>query len=598
VNTKAQGPKGGPRFAQGELTEALRACRGAIGGMAFASALINLLYLSGSIYMLEVYDRVLTSRSVPTLIGLTALVVLLYAFQGFLDLLRGRVLVRIARSLGQSFSVRIYGIIGRLALLTRTGGDGLQPLRDLDQVRSFLSSPGPLALLDLPWMPFYVFICFLFHFWIGMTALIGALVIVSFTILTELLTREPQKSVTELSGQRQMLAEASRRNAEALHAMGMGGRIGARWSALNEKFLAAYQRTSDVSGGFGAMAKVMRMLLQSSVLGVGAYLVIMQEATAGIIIAGSILSARALAPVDLAIANWKNFVAFRQSWRRLTDLLARLPANKDQMELPGPVSSVAVENISVAPPGVNRLVVQDVSFRLEKGNGLGIIGPSASGKSSLSRILVGVWPPARGTVRLDGAAIDQWSATTLGPHIGYLPQNVELMAGTVAQNISRFEETPQSEKVIAAATAAGVHDMILRLPEGYDTEIGESGASLSAGQRQRVALARALYGDPFLVVLDEPNSNLDGEGEEALTRAILGVRARGGIVVVIAHRPSALAGVDLLMEMRQGRATPPETKEEFVKKRQRPAPTAPKPAMPPMPATGLRIVNEPGGSAS
>src|SRR5262245_16675086 len=314
-----------------ELAGALRACRSAVVGIAFASALINVLYLPGSIYRLEVYDRVLTSRSIPTLVGLTVLVTVLYAFQGFLDLLRGRVLVRIGRSLGQSLSVRVYSIIGRLALANRAGGDGLQPLRDLDQVRAFLSSPGPVALLDLPWMPFYILICFLFHFWLGMTALVGGLLIVSFTILTDLMTRGPQKVVTELSGQRQALAEASRRNAEALHAMGMGPRIAAKWSAVNEKFLATYQGTSDVSGGFGSMSKVMRMLLQSAVLGVGAYLVIVQEATAGIIIAGSILSARALAPVDLAIANWRGFVAFRQSWQRLNALLARVPDDVEQM---------------------------------------------------------------------------------------------------------------------------------------------------------------------------------------------------------------------------------------------------------------------------
>ena len=583
--------------SRSELGQALRACRSAIVGIALASALINVLYLSGSIYMLEIYDRVLTSRSIPTLIGLTMMVIILYAFQGCLDLLRSRVLVRIGRSLGESLSTRVYEVIGRLALATRGTGDGLQPLRDLDQVRAFLSSPGPVALIDLPWMPFYILICFLFHFWIGVTALGGALVIVALTILTDVMTRGPQKTVTELSGQRQALAEAARRNAEALHAMGMGPRVGARWSALNEKFLSTYQLTSDVSGGFGAMSKVMRMLLQSAVLGVGAYLVILQEATAGVIIAGSILAARALAPVDLAIANWRGFVAFRQSWRRLTELLVRMPADKDQMELPKPSARISVENVSVVPPGVNRVVVQDVSFRLEKGNGLGIIGPSAGGKSCLARVLVGVWPAARGTVRLDGAALEQWSPATLGPHIGYLPQNVELLSGTVAQNIARLEEAPRSDAVIAAAKAAGVHEMILRLSNGYDTEIGESGAALSAGQRQRVALARALYGDPFLVVLDEPNSNLDGEGEEALTKAILGVRARGGIVVVIAHRPSALAGVDLLMEMGKGRATAPETKEEFVKKRRRPAPVVASAAAGAAQAPGLRVVSEPGGAA-
>jgi ATP-binding cassette, subfamily C, type I secretion system permease/ATPase len=584
---------GGSPQSRGELREALRACRSGIVGIGIAGALINILYLSGSLYMLEVYDRVLTSRSIPTLIGLSVMVVILYGFQGCLDLLRSRVLVRIGRSLGESLSPRIYAVIGRIALSTRSAGDGLQPLRDIDQVRGFLSSPGPIALLDLPWMPFYILICFLFHFWLGLTALGGALVIVCFTILTELMTRGPQKIVTELSGQRQALAEASRRNAEALQAMGMGPRVTARWSALNQKFLATYQRTSDVSGGFGALSKVMRMMLQSAVLGVGAYLVIMQEATAGIIIAGSILSARALAPVDLAIANWRGFVAFRQSWQRLNALLARIPGDVEQMALPKPVATLAVENLSVVPPGDNRLVVQDVSFRLEKGNVLGIVGPSASGKSCLTRALVGVWSPVRGTVRLDGASLDQWSPAALGAHIGYLPQDVELLSGTVAQNIGRFDPAAKAVDIIASAKAAGVHEMILRLPDGYDTEIGESGAVLSAGQRQRIALARALYGYPFLVVLDEPNSNLDGEGDEALTRAILNVQARGGIVIVVAHRPSALAAVDLIMEMRQGRAAVPERKDEFIKKRQRPTPMVPVAA-----PGGLRVVNDPGKPAS
>src|SRR5262249_25220850 len=502
--------------------------------------------------MMEVYDRVLSSRSIPTLIGLTVMVAILYGFQGCLDLVRSRVLVRIGRSLGESLSPRIYAVIGKIALSTRGTSDGLQPLRDIDQVRGFLSSPGPVALLDLPWMPFYILICFLFHFWLGLTALGGAFVIVCITLLTDLMTRGPQKTVTELSGQRQALAEASRRNAEALRAMGMGPRVAARWCAPGKKFLSTYQPTSDVSGGFGGRSKVLRMMLQSAVRGVGAYLVILQEATAGIIIAGSILSARALAPVDLAIANWRGFVAFRQSWHRLNGLFAHIPADAEQMALPKPAASLAVEGLSLAPPGVNRLVVQEVSFRLEKGSGLGIVGPSASGKSCLSRALVGVWAPVRGAVRLDGASLDQWSAAALGPHIGYLPQNVELLSGTVAQNIARFDEAAKADNVIAAAKAAGVHDMILRLPDGYDTEIGESGEALSAGQRQRIALARALYGDPFLVVLDEPNSNLDVEGEQALTQAIMGVRRRRGIVVVIAHRPAALAVVDLVLAMVDG----------------------------------------------
>jgi ATP-binding cassette subfamily C protein len=348
--------------------------------------------------------------------------------------------------------------------------------------------------------------------------------------------------------------------------MGMGTQLTAIWSEVDGKYLDSQQRSSDVSGGFGALSKVMRMTVQSAVLGVGAYLVIQQEGSAGIMIACSILSARALAPVDLAIANWKNFIAFRQSWRRLRELLTALPAEKEAMNLPQPATSFAVEGVSVAPAGDKRLVVQDVSFRLEKGRGLGIIGSSASGKSCLARALVGVWRPVRGNIRLDGAALDQWPADMLGRHIGYLPQEVELFAGTVARNIARLEANPDADKVIAAAKAAGVHDLILGLPAGYETEIGESGTSLSAGQRQRIALARALYNDPFLVVLDEPNSNLDAEGEEALTKAIIGVRKRGGIVIVIAHRPSAISGVDLLMVMASGRMQAFGAKEEILAK--------------------------------
>ena len=301
------------------------------------------------------------------------------------------------------------------------------------------------------------------------------------------------------------------------------------------------------------LSRVMRLVLQSLVLGLGAYLVINQEATAGVIIASSILMSRALAPVELAIANWKGFVAARQARRRLSEMLALLPPGRQPLSLPKPEMTLSVESVSASPPGNGRIVVQDVAFALKSGDGLGIIGPSAAGKSSLARLIVGVWQPVRGKVRLDGAALDQWSPESLGRHIGYLPQDVELFDGTIAENISRFEAEPDANAIIAAAKSAGVHELVVRLPEGYDTRIGEAGAALSAGQRQRVALARALYGDPFLVVLDEPNSNLDSEGEEALTAAMRSVRSRGGIIIVIAHRASALAAVDQVLVLNQGR---------------------------------------------
>ena len=368
-----------------------------------------------------------------------------------------------------------------------------------------------------------------------------------------------------LAARRNDLAATSRRNAEVLVAMGMAGRLTKRWGEANEKYLAGNQRASDVTGGLGAVAKVLRMMLQSAVLAVGAYLVIHQEATAGIIIAGSILSARALAPVDLAIAHWKGFVAARQSWHRLTRLLQQIAGCEHARPCCRPRRSGCRSKPSPwCAPGDQRVIVQDVTFALEAGSGLGIIGPSGSGKSSLVRALVGVWQPARGKVRLDGAALDQWSSDVLGRHVGYLPQDVELFAGTVAQNICRFDPEAKSEAIIAAAKEAGVHEMIIKMREGYDTQIGEQGTALSAGQAQRVALARALYGNPFLIVLDEPNSNLDTEGDEALTRAVARARERGAIVVVVAHRPIGIEAVDQLLVLKDGRMQAFGPKEEVL----------------------------------
>ncbi|GLS60352.1 type I secretion protein [Methylobacterium haplocladii] len=501
------------RSGSAELSSALAPFRTALIGVAAMSGLVNILYLTGSFFMLEVYDRVIPSRSIPTLVGLMTLALTLYAFQGLLETLRARILARIGAALDEALSTRVFDLVVRAPLKGTFTGDSLLPLRDLDQIRAFLGGPGLGALFDLPWMPIYLMICFLFHPAIGVAALVGACVLAVITFATDRKTRTSVNAATIHAMSRNGLAESGRRNAEVLAALGMQGQLAERWSWANRGYMEAQQKVSDITGLFGAGSKVFRTALQSAVLALGAWLVINNMATAGIIIASSILVSRALAPAELAIANWRGFVQARQSWTRLSELLGRVPPTGRQHPLPVPRRSLSVENVSVGPPGTTRIVVHDVTLSLKAGDGLGIIGPSASGKSSLVRALIGVWPALRGKVRLDDAALDQWASRELGPHLGFLPQDVELFAGNVAENISRFQTEADPEDVIAAAKAAGVHELILRLPEGYDTAIGEGGAGLSAGQRQRIGLARALYREPFLVVLDEPNSNLDGEGE-------------------------------------------------------------------------------------
>ncbi|EJM99237.1 type I secretion system permease/ATPase [Phyllobacterium sp. YR531] len=525
----------------------------AFAGIGVVSGVINLLTLTGSFYMLQVYDRVVPGRSVPTLVALSVLAVALYTFQGLLEWVRSRLLVRIASALDLSCSRPVYLAMMRLPLRTKLPGDGGQPIRDLDQVRGFLAGSGPSALFDVPWMPIYIFICFLFHFWIGVTALGGAIVLFILILLAEVQTEKPIRIANGLAASRGALAEATRRNAEAVQAMGIGGRIRDRWTEINAEHLAATARASDVAGTLGSIARILRTMLQSGMLGLGAYLVIRGEASGGVMIASSILMGRALAPIDQLIGHWRGFVGARQSWRRLQQLLAMLPDEGGRTMLPAPKTALSVENMGLAAPGANSFIVQDVTFALKAGDGLGVIGPSASGKSTMLRGLAGIWTPVRGTVRLDGAALDQWDPDELGQHIGYLPQDVQLFAGTIAENISRFDPDTTSELIIAAARNAEVHDLIVHLKDGYETRIGESGAELSAGQRQRIALARALYRDPFLVLLDEPNSNLDTEGEASLANALLRIRQRGGIVIVVAHRPSALANLDLLLIMGNGR---------------------------------------------
>lgn len=539
--------------ASTELASVLRSCRATFIGVGLFSGVINILMLTGALFMLEIYDRVLPSRSLPTLIGLGILVLLLFSLQGLLDLVRSRILVRVGAHVDEALRGKVLHALLRIPLLVGNQSGGAQPIRDLENVRSFLSGPGPIAFFDLPWLPVYLIVIFAFHIWLGVTALVGAIILVGLTFLTEVMSRAPMACISTRMQARTNFAESCRRNAEVITAMGMGQRVDAKWQDMNRRYLSDCQQVSDVTGGFGAFSKVLRMVLQSAVLAVGAFLVIEQEATAGIIIAASILAGRALAPVDLAISQYKSFLGARQSWARLNTMLALLPQRADPLPLPAPESHITLREVYVAAPGTRKPIVESVSFTIEAGSALGIIGPTGSGKSSLLRAIVGVWQPLSGRVRLDGADLDQWSAEHLGRNIGYLPQDVELFSGTISENIARFDAKAEPESIIAAAKAAGVHDLIVSLREGYDTQIGEQGQVLSAGQRQRVALARALYGDPFLVVLDEPNSNLDGEGEVALNQAILGVRKRGGIVLIVAHRPSALVATNWLLAIDRGR---------------------------------------------
>lgn len=538
---------------QSELGAAFGKFRGALGWVLVLSAGLNLLTLSGSLYLMLVYDRVLPSQSLPTLFSLFLIVSVAYAFQGAFDVLRTQMLADIAALLDRRLTRRVQAVEMRLALERPETRDQLSPSRDLDQLRGFIASPGLPALMDLPWVVFFLLILALVHYWLGVVTLAGVIVVAFLTWRAERVSKRHVAAVTEAGTRRRALADRQWRHAELVTSMGMRSRFAGQLETAHHKFLDEQATLTDATARLSAISKVFRMFLQSAVLTVGAILVIDGKATGGIIFASSILSARALAPVDQVIANWRGFVGARQSWARLNDLFKQVPAEPSiATELPPPALSLAVDRIALTPPGSQRPAVTDASFSLVAGQALGIIGASASGKSSLARGIVGAWKPVRGTIRLDGATIDQWDSQMLGAHLGYLPQSVELFAGTVAQNIARFEPDAPSEPIIAAATAAGVHALILQLPGGYDCPVGEDGGNLSAGQRQRIALARALYRDPFLVVLDEPNSNLDPDGEAALARAIEGVKARQGIIVLIAHRALVLGTVDLLLVMHNG----------------------------------------------
>lgn len=547
------------------LKRGLASIRMSFWHVGLFSALINLLMLTGSFYMLQIYDRVIPSRSIATLVGLSVLAVAAYAFQGVLDFVRAKLLARLSAQFDSDVAPRVAEALVVLPLKGAKPHEVVQPLRDLDAIRGFLGSLGPTAFLDMPFMPIFLVGCYILHPWLCVLAVFGVILILALTLFTEKRSKEPSLSVTRSATERQILSEAGRRNAEAIAALGMRGTFAARFHAAHDRQVRDTLALTDISGSIGAFAKVVRMVLQSAVLGLGAYLVIKGEVSAGAMIAASILTSRVLAPIELAVANWKGFLAARQGYERLGKILGYTSNPARDVSLPPPSASLELQGLFVTAPGKPRPIVNGVSFGLKAGQGLGLIGPSGSGKSTLARALVGVWPAARGHMRLDGAPMEQWDADTLGRSVGYLPQDVELFDGSVAQNIARLDLDPDSNAVLAAARAAGAHEMILALPDGYDTRIGESGTALSGGQRQRLGLARALYGDPFLIVLDEPNSSLDAEGDKALNTAILTARKRGAIVIVITHRPAGLAAVDMVGAMSDGKMQAFGPREDVMK---------------------------------
>ncbi len=549
-----------------EVRTAAGVLRPIVVTLIVVSGVVNVLALTGSFYMLQVYDRILTSHSVPSLVALSLLAAILFVFQGGLEVLRGQVLVRLASRMDRTLTPLAHGAVMRMRSVAGAQGNATQPIRDVDSIRGYLSGQGPMAILDMPWMPLYVAFVFILHPVLGWITVGGALFLIAVTLLTEKLIRAPGEAAMSTSKRRMAIAEACDRNSEVLQAMGFGNRFSRRLEVVNAEHIAANERLSDLVGGFSSASKIFRLMLQSALLGLGAYLTIKGEMTAGAIIACSIAASRALAPIEVAIGNWRGFAAARKAAERLDTVLGSLSESAAPLALPAPTKSLKVESLSVMAPGTQTLLLGGVSFELTAGSVLAVIGPSAAGKSTLARALTGVWPLARGAVRLDGAALASWSVAELGRHIGYLPQDVQLFDGSITENIARFEQQPDSQRVVAASAAAGVHEMVLRLPNGYETRIGEGGSVLSAGQRQRIALARALYGEPFLLVLDEPNSNLDADGEKALVNAIARVKARGGIVVVIAHRPSVLTAADTVVVISGGQLTAIGPKDEVLRK--------------------------------
>jgi ATP-binding cassette subfamily C protein PrsD len=535
---------------QDPLRQVLEECKLGLIGVGFFSLVMNVLLLTGPFYMLQIYDRVLPSQSLPTLLVLSVLAAGLMGIYGALDFLRSRLMGRI----GTFLDLRLAGPAFDLGMDTGSkAGVGGDPTRDLRTVRQYLVGPAAVGLFDIPWLPVYLAVVFLLHHVLGWMAVIAALLLITLAVLNAAASKGPVRAAIAREFKEDAFVAACRRNAETLRILGMRLDLGRIWLTEHARLLKDSQTGSDRNALYSSLSRALRLLAQSAVLGVGAFLVVDNSLSAGALIAASITFARALAPVDLAIGQWRGVVAARQSWQRLQSYLSCSSRPVSRVALGRPHQTFSAASLSVASPDRGSIIVEGVSFQLRAGDGLGVIGASGCGKSTLVRGLLGAWPAVQGEVRLDGATFDQWREEDLGAHIGYLPQDVHLFNGTIAQNIARFRHDATADAVIAAARLAGVHQLILSLPDGYETVIGAGGLALSAGQRQRVALARAVYGTPFLVVLDEPNAHVDGEGEFALINAIRALRAAGSIVVVVAHRKGVISDLNKLLLLNAGR---------------------------------------------
>ena len=545
------------------LLDGIRATIPVFGTAVFFSLFINLLMFVSPLYMLQIYDRVITSRSETTLLVLTILAGVLILVYSILEMLRSRLLVRGGILFDEKIADPIFNAVHR-GNLRHPGANHVQCLRDMDTVREFMTGPGLIDFCDAPWFPVFVFATFLLHPWFGYLALGGSAITLGLTFLNDKMTKDQLKAAGKASMAASQNAQSMFRNTEVLQAMGMVSAVKKSWSKHHNDTLSYQAVASDRAGLIMAGTKFFRMFMQTAVLGTGAYLVIQRELSPGGMIAGSILIGRALQPIELAVGSWKGFLAARDAFSRIRTLFTVAGAEPDRMSLPQPEGNVQVSDLIACAPGPNNPpILKGVSFNLDAGDILGVVGPSAAGKSSLARVLVGVWPALRGTVRLDGSELSHWIPEELGPYIGYLPQDVELFSGTIAQNIARFQNV-DTEQVIFAARLAGCHELIQRLPEGYNTQIGEGGQALSGGQRQRIGLARALYGKPSLVVLDEPNANLDSAGEEALLVAIQNLKALKTTVVIITHKVNVLAVVDKILIMADGAAQAFGTREAIL----------------------------------